>query len=121
MKNSNILVKTIIFILVVALTSLIFFGLGSSDKTDLELISFGFITFAELIVYLMVLIPSFINLKKLESSDFIASGVLYFIGSILINLVFLNEFTEIKTLIIYNVIEIIIFLIIISMISLRKK
>ena len=38
MKNSNLLIKTIIFILVVALTCLIFFGLGDSNKTDMELI-----------------------------------------------------------------------------------
>ena len=121
MKNSNLLIKTIIFILIVALTCLIFFGLGNSNKTDMELISFGFISFAELVVYLTIVIPSFINLKKLESSDFTAIGVLYFISSIILNIVFLNSFNEAKTLVIYNVIEIIIFLIIFSTLSLRRK
>ena len=121
MKNSNILIKTIIFILVVALSSLIFFGLGSNNKTDLELVSFGFITFSELILYLTILIPSFINLKRLNNSDFISVGIFYFIGSIIINLIFLNNFNEIKTLVIYNIIEMIIFMILFSIISLRKK
>lgn len=121
MKSSNIFIKTIIFILVVALTSLIFFGLGNSDKTNVELVSFGFITFAELVVYLTLVTPSFINLKKLSSSDFTAIGALYFISSVILNIVFLNEFNDVKTLVIYNVIEIIIFLILFCSLSLRKK
>lgn len=120
-KNSNILKKTIIFILVVALSCLIFFGLGSTNKTELELVSFSFITFAEFVVYLSVLIPSFIKFKKLQKSDLIAAGILYFIASIAINLIFFNSFSDVKTLVVSNAIEIILFLIIITIISLRKN
>lgn len=56
-KNSNIIVKTIIFILVACLTCLIFFGLNEDTKTEMELIAFGFLMFAELVTYISALIP----------------------------------------------------------------
>lgn len=119
--SKNILIKTIIFILAVALTSLIFFGLGNEDKTEMELTAFIFLMASEFIVYLSVLIPSLLNLKKLKDSDIISCGILFMIATILINCVFFSSIKDLKTLIIYNSIDIIVFLIIFSLVSLKKK
>ena len=120
-NNSNILVKTIIFILVAGLSCLLFFGLGNESKTDMELIAFGFLMFSELVTYLGILIPSIKKFKKLEESDTVAFGILYFLTSIITNCIFFNSIDTIKSLIIINTTEIIVFMIILCMLFLKKK
>ena len=46
-KNGNYLVKTILFVLVIGLSCLLFFGLGNAEKTTHELISFGILALSE--------------------------------------------------------------------------
>lgn len=120
-NNSNILVKTIIFILVVALSCLIFFGLDNEDKTDMQLVAFGFIMFAELLVYITLLIGNLKSFKKLDSSDVISWGALYFLTNIITNCAFFSSMGSIRTIIVINSIEFIIFLIILCVIMLKKK
>ena len=120
-KSSNILIKTIIFILAIAIACLVYFGLGKENKTDMELVAFGFLMFAALVTYITILIPSIKQFKKLEGSDVIACGVLYLIASAITNCVLFNNFEDMKSLVIVNVIEIIIFMIIFCMVMLRKK
>ncbi len=121
MKSSNLLVKTIIFILAVVLSCLIFFGLGNDNKTDMELFAFGFLMFAELVLYITILIPGIKNLKKLNGADIISCGVLYTITSFITNCGFFSSFDSIKNLVIVNAIEIVIFMIIFCMVLLKKK
>ena len=120
-KNSNILIKTFIFILAIAVACLIFFGLGSENKSEMELVSFGFIMFGALVAYITVVISSIKLFKKIEGSDVVACGVLYLITTTITNFAFFSYFEDMKTLIIVNVIEIMIFLIIFSSIMLKKN
>ena len=120
-KNSNILIKTIIFILAVAVACLVFFGLGNEDKTDMEIVAFCFIMFAALVTYITALISGIKKFKKIEGSDVTACGVLYLITSAITNWGFFSYFENMKTLVIVNVIEIIVFMIIFCMVMLRKK
>jgi hypothetical protein len=120
-KSSGSLIKTIIFILTIAIACLIFFGLGKENKSDMELVAFGFLMFSALVTYIMVLIPGFKQFKKLEGSDLIACGVLYLLTTIVTNCFFFDSFNDMKTLVIINVIEIIVFIIIFCGVLLRKK
>lgn len=120
-KNSNILIKTIIFALVVLLSCLLFFGLNDGLKTNMELIAFGFIMFSELIAYISILITSIIKMKKLESSDLISVGLLYFIASIITNCICFSSIESIKMLVIINSVVIIVFMILFCLVLLRKN
>ena len=120
-NNSNILIKTIIFIALIAISCLVFFGLGKENKVDTEIVSFGFIMFSALAAYLSIIIPSIMNLKKLSTSDISACGVLYLLSSIVANCIFIHNLTKMKTLVIINIIIFIVFLIIFCSIMLRKK
>ena len=120
-NNSNILIKTIIFISLIAISCLIFFGLGKENKVDTEIVSFGFIMFSALVAYLSIIIPSIMNLKKLSTSDISACGILYLLSSIVANCIFIHNLTIMKTLVIINIIIFIIFLIIFCSVMLRKK
>ena len=120
-KSSNLLVKTIIFILIIGLSCLIFFGLLGDNKTDMQLAAFGFMMFAALVLYISILIPNIKSLKKLEGSDIISCGVLYTLTNVVTNCAFFSSIGSMKTLIIINIIEIMIFLILFCFLLLKKK
>ncbi len=120
-NNSNTIIKTIIFILVVGLSCLVFFGLNEDKKTDMELIAFGFLMFAELVTYISALIPSLKILKKVESSDIVSCGILYLITSIVINCVCFSSIDSVRYLVIVNIIVIIVYIILFCLTLLRKK
>lgn len=98
--KSNWVVKTIIFVLVVALYCLFFFGFGDTSRTDIEWANFGFKVFAIFAVYLASLIPTMVELKKMKISDFISIAVIYAIITFVINSL---PFSEFKPLLIYNI------------------
>jgi hypothetical protein len=118
-KGSNTLIKTIMFIIVVALSCLLFFGLGDTDKTGVQLVSFGFIIFAELVIYVSTLLPSVIKSEKITSADIISCGVLYAIAAFLINIVF--SITEMRPLVVFNIAAILAYLLLFAIMVLMKK
>lgn len=118
-KSSNILVKTIIFIITVAIICLLFFGLSDSEKTDLELVSFGFSMFAIFVVYLSALLPGMIGTKTLSDADVISAGIIYAIMVFVVNYVFKIE--EMRPLIVYNIAAILVYLLLFTIVVLMKK
>lgn len=118
-RGSNYLIKTIIFIVIAALTCLLFFGLGSENKEDLELVSFGFLMFAEVVVYVSALLPGLIGTTNLTDADVISLGGLYAITSLLIN--FIIKITPMRTLIVINVAAILVYVILFFIVLLNKK
>lgn len=118
-RGSNYLIKTIIFVVIASLTCLLFFGLGSENKEDLELVSFGFLMFAEVVVYVSALLPGLIGTTNLSDADVISLGGLYAITSLLIN--FIIEITPMRTLIVINVAAILVYVILFFIVLLNKK
>ena len=112
-KSSNSLIKTMIFILTVGLSCIIFFGLMEGKKTEMEYTAFGLVLFALLIVYISVLIAGIKKDKKLNSTDIVSFGILYFLTNIITNIFCFNSISSLKLLILINSIEIIIFMILI--------
>ena len=123
MENNNTgsksMIKTIIFLIIAALYCLIFFGLGNSNKTDLQLTSFGFIMFGIFVLYLSCVLPDLLGLKKLTNADVITIGILYAIAAFVVNNVLV--FTTMKTLLIFNIIAILLYLLLLCFVILIKK
>lgn len=115
-KNNNLLVKTIVFILVLALTFLVFFGLGSEKKTEMELISFGIVVFSELLIFLSTIIP---GILKKNSLDSLSASCLYALGVLIIN--YLVKFNTLKDLVVWNIALFIVYLIVLTIVLLPKK
>ena len=105
--KSNWLYSTIIYV---------FFGLAEGDKTDLELVSFGFLIGSITVIYLSILIAGFI---KNKNSDVIATGCAYAVFSYLVNYVF--NISTMKTLIIYNIAAIILYLLLVTIVLVPRK
>ena len=115
-KNNNTMLKTIVFILVAGLTCLLFFGLEKNEKTKPELISFGVLLFSELLIYLSLIIPSKTEHNNL---DLLSASVLYAIGAIILN--YIIKPAIIKHLIVWNVAIFLVYLIIVVIVTSRKK
>lgn len=114
--KSNWLLSTITYVIIVALSCLLFFGLAEGDKSETQLVAFWFFVGAETVVYLSVLIAGFMSSKN---ADVIAAGVLFGIASFLINFVF--SITTTKTLVIINIALILVFILLLSILLIPKK
>ena len=120
-NSSNAMLKTIIFIIVAALTCLLFFGLGSEEKTSIQYIAFGFFMFAELAIYCSAVFAGSFGSANLTGADVISAGVLYLIANVLINFVFVNSITTERTLIVYNCAAILAYMLIVAIVVFTKK
>ena len=120
-NSSNILAKSCIFILAIALTCVIFFGFMEGAKTEVDYTAFGLILFAELILYIAVIVSSKKKAGKLNSSDVASLGIIYFITNFITNCLCLKTIGTLKMLLLINAVEIIVFLILICIVLLRKK
>lgn len=115
-KNGNYLGKTILFLLVVGLSCLLFFGLGNKEKTTHELISFGILAFSELLIFISIIIS---NIQKDDNMDLVFASILYTIVSTILN--YIIKISVIKDLIVWNIAIFIIYLIIVVSVTARKK
>ena len=116
-EKNNYLVKSIIFILVIAISCLLFFGLGSATKTTNQLISFGVLVFSEVLIFASIIISS---LKKDKSSDLLSLSILYTLATLILN--YLIKISVTKDLIIWNIVLFLIYLIIgLSLVSRKNK
>lgn len=114
--KSSILKKSLVFILIVILSFLLFFGLGDLEKTTNQLISFGILIFSELLIFLSIILPS-IKSKSIE--DLLSASVLYTFMTIILNYIIRPSLT--KSLIVWNVALFIIYLIIVIIVCFKKK
>lgn len=115
-KSENYLVKTIVFLLVVGLTCLLFFGLGSTDKTTNELIAFGILVFSEVLIFMSIIVC---NLLGKSPDDALAASALYALSTIILN--YIINLTVTKDLIIWNIVIFVVYLIIMLLVATRKK
>lgn len=118
-SKSNNLIKTILFLVIVLLTCLLFFGLGNEKKEDLELVSFGFFMFSEVVLYISTLLPGLIERKNLSKADITSIGFLYLITSLFIN--FIITIKSMRTLVVINIAAILVYVILFLIILLNKK
>ncbi|MBQ7136891.1 MAG: hypothetical protein IJO43_02805 [Bacilli bacterium] len=115
-NNGNYAVKTIIFLLIVGLSCLLFFGLGNKEKTTNELISFGILVFSEFLIFISIIIS---NIQKDDNMNLLFASILYTLASTILNYVI--RLSVIKDLIIWNIAIFMIYLIIVISVSARKK
>lgn len=115
-KNKNYLVKTILFLLVVGLSCLLFFGLGNETKTTNELISFGILAGSEFLIYISIIIS---NIQQDETLDLVLTSILYTVASTFLNYVI--KISAIKELIVWNAALFIVYLFITVIVASSRK
>ena len=115
-KNGNYLVKTILFVLVIGLSCLLFFGLGNAEKTMNELLSFGILAFSEFLIYVSIIVS---NMLKDDSMDLVLASIIYTFASTILNYVI--KLSVIKELIVWNIAVFMVYLIIVVIVVTSRK
>lgn len=118
-KNKKIIL-TFGLIIVIMLSFLLFFGVGSTQKTAIQGTSFAFIILDEILAYSMILI-----LTETKQKAFVVAGLstitcIYIGISLIVNL-FIKNILTMKSLLITNFSFLLIYLFIDVMILLAKE
>lgn len=119
-KNKNIILNVSLLI-IIAFSMLLFFGTGSSTKSEIEISSFIFVVITELIIYFNALIILNKKLNTFTIAGLSSSTFLYTICSIVFNILLISIFQTLKNILVFNFSILLIYLFIISIIILFKK
>ena len=121
MKNKKNIILIIALIIVMAFTMLLFFGIGDSNKTGIQISSIIFIIVTELLVFGSILLISNKKLNTFAIAGLSSSSFLYAICSLIFNTVLLFIFKTVKSILIFNFSILLVYLFINAMIFLFKK
>lgn len=122
MKNKKIVVLCIALLIAVTFSTLLFFGVGEVEKSGIQICSFIFIILTEVIIFGNILICT--SSKKLNTFSIVGFGsttFLYSVCSLLLNMLLKNSFTTLKGILIFNFSLLLIYLFVLSIITLFKK
>lgn len=119
-KNKNILLS-IGLIIIIALSFLLFFGIGESNKNGIQISSFAFVILDEIIIYAVILWAS-----NKEKNTFLKAGVfssvfIYLISSIVFNMFLKNMLGSLNTVLVINIAMLLIFSLILVIIMFFNK
>ncbi len=121
MKNKKNIILSIMLIILISLSLLLFFGINSDKKTSIQLATFAFIIFDDVLLFGNIIL--FLN-KKMNA--FLIAGLssttfLYLISSLLINIIFKSIFTSLRGVLVFNFSLILIYILINTTILIFKR
>ena len=119
-KNKNIIIN-ILLIIVIALSMLLFFGIGNTTKSGIQISSFVFIIVTELIIYFNVLIILNKKLNTFTIAGLSSSTFIYSICSILFNIILFSIFQTVNNILLFNFSILLVYAFIVAIIMLLKK
>lgn len=119
-KNKKIIL-TIALLIIIALSFLIFFGVGRNEKNNIETASFIFIILDELITYGIILWTTSKKNNAFSVAGLISITVIYLIISLIFNSLLIGIFNSLKNSLIFNFSAILVYLLIVTIIFLFKK
>lgn len=119
-KNKNIIIN-ILLIIVIALSMLLFFGIGNTTKSGIQISSFVFIIVTELIIYFNVRIILNKKLNTFTIAGLSSSTFIYSICSIVFNIILISIFQTVKNILVFNFSILLVYAFTIAIIMLFKK
>ena len=119
-KNKKIIL-TIALLIIVALSFLLFFGIGENKKSDIQIASFIFIVLDELITYGIILGTTNKKNNAFSISGLVSITVIYLIISLIFNGLLIGIFNSLRNILVFNFSAILIYALIIAVIFLAKK
>lgn len=121
MKNNKNIIASLALLIILGLTSILFFGTSKVEKTAIEIISYIFIMISELIVFINILL--FIN-KKVDTftvAGLSSSTFLYLIFTLIFNILLIGIFNTVRGILIFNFSILLIYIFINTIIVFFKK
>lgn len=121
MKDKKNIILGIILLIVIIFSLLLFYGIDTSQKSGVQICSFIFIIITEILTFSSIMV-----MKSKKSNTFFNAGIsgstfLYVLCSFLFNILFLNMFTTIKSILVFNFSILLIYIFINLIIILFKK
>lgn len=122
MNNKKNIILSFAFVLILALSLLIFLGNGEYPKSSISICSFIFIVITEIIVFAnALLLTNNKNCNTFMKAGFSSSVCIYTIASLFINILFTFIIKTLRTCLVTNFSLLIIYLFVDTIIILFKK
>lgn len=110
MKNKKNGLIIMIFVILILLTSLMFFGLGSVEKNIVQIVSFLFIVITEIISMVSVLLLGSLKMNTYAIAGISCTTFIYAVVSLIINILANTLFSTLRGIVVINFIIILLYL-----------
>lgn len=121
MKEKKNIILCIALLMVIALSMVLFFGIGESEKTGVQISSFVFIMITELTVFTNAMLMTNKRLNTFAIAGLSSTTFLYVICSFLFNVLLKGIFTTVKEILVLNFSLLLVYLFIDTIIIFFKK
>lgn len=121
MKEKKNIILCIALLMVIALSMILFFGIGESEKTGVQISSFVFIMIIELIVFANTMLMINKRLNTFAIAGLSSTTFLYVVCSLLFNVLLKGIFTTVRGILVLNFSLLLVYLFIDTIIILFKK
>ena len=121
MKNKKNGLIIMIFVILILLTSLMFFGLGSVEKNIVQIVSFLFIVITEIISMVSVLLLGSLKMNTYAIAGISSTTFIYAVVSLIINILANTLFSTLRGIVVINFIIILLYLLLnITILAFKK-
>lgn len=121
MKNKKNGLIIMIFVILILLTSLMFFGLGSVEKNIVQIVSFLFIVITEIISMVSVLLLGSPKMNTYAIAGISSTTFIYAVVSLIINILANTLFSTLRGIVVINFIIILLYLLLnITILAFKK-
>lgn len=110
MKNKKNGLIIMIFVILILLTSLMFFGLGSVEKNIVQIVSFLFIVITEIISMVSVLLLGSPKMNTYAIAGISSTTFIYAVVSLIVNILSNTLFSTLRGIVVINFIIILLYL-----------
>ena len=121
MKESKNIILCIALLIIISLSMILFFGMGTTEKTGIQISSFVFIMVTELAVFVNVILMLNRKLNTFAIAGLSSTTFLYAVCSILFNVLLKGIFTTVRGILVFNFSLLLVYLFIDTIIILFKK
>ena len=121
MSRNKKVILTVALLIIIALSFLLFFGIGEVEKTQEQIVRFVFIIIDEVIVYGAILWATRKKCSAFSNIGVIGTTSIYTIISLIFNLLFIEIFKTVKNILVFNFSILLLFAFILTIVILLKK
>ncbi len=121
MKGKKLIIYTIVAMLIILASFVIYFGFSIVEKTNIQNVAFTFTIITEIIFFGAIYLTTRKEENTFSKSGVISASFIYLIVSLILNIILKGVFSVVRTLITTNIIVIILYIVLVLVIYLFKK
>lgn len=121
MKNKKNTVLFILLLILLCLSLLLFFGIGTAPKNGIQICSFVFLIITEFVVFANLFLITNKKLNTFTVAGLSSATFIYTICSLIFNVILKNIFNSVRGILVFNFSILLIYLLINTIVILFKK